>query len=416
MKNYFETAYEILDRVYRQGAFLKIALADLPENAENRALVTKLCYGTVEGDAKYHHQIARLTNGKPLKPPVRLILKMAMYLLAELGRPAYATIDRAVEFSKKFDKGAASGLINAVLRRFLREGMTFTYPERRYERLAVQYSYPLFAIKRLFHQYGEEAEAILGGGEAVNAVRFLKGVNGAAYFEKCGVEYTSSPFPNLFYAEKFTRNEDYERGVYTFQSVGSVAICDMIAPCERLLDTCAAPGGKSVYLAEKCNSVTAAELHPHRAALIESYAKRMGAANVTATVKDATSDREDWHSAFDAVLCDVPCSGYGVLKENPDIKLRANERDFTALPPLQGEILARSATFVKQGGALYYSTCTLFQEENDGVIAAFLKSHENFAVQEVSSPLPHKKTKYGVQFLPHTANAGFYFAKLVKTK
>lgn len=414
MKNYFETAFDLLDRVYRKGAFLKIVLADLPENAENRALVTKLCYGTVEGDAKYHYQIARLTQGKPLKPHVRLILKMAMYLLSDLGRPAYATINTAVEFSKRFDKGAASGLINAVLRRFLREEMTFVYPERRYERLSVQYSYPLFAVKRLFHTYGEEAEEIIRGGEAVNAVRFAKGVNGGEYFTEQGVEFTPSPFTNLFYAEKFTRNADYEKGIYTFQSVGSVAICDMIAPCERLLDTCAAPGGKSVYLAEKCTSVTAAELHPHRAALIEGYAKRMGATNLTVAVKDATEDREEWHSYFDAVLCDVPCSGYGVLKENPDIKLRASERDFTSLPPLQKEILTRSSTFVKSGGVLYYSTCTLFTEENDGVIAAFLKNNPDFSVEEATSPLPHKKMKYGVQFLPHDAKAGFYFAKLRK--
>ena len=117
MKNYFEQAYEILNEVYG-GAFLKIAMQRLPEDAENRSLVTLLCYGTIETDARNHAEITRLTNKKPLKKHVRLILKMAMYLLEGLKRPAYATVDTAVEFSKKIDRGASAGLINAVLRRF----------------------------------------------------------------------------------------------------------------------------------------------------------------------------------------------------------------------------------------------------------------------------------------------------------
>ena len=113
------------------------------------------------------------------------------------------------------------------------------------------------------------------------------------------------------------------------------------------------------------------------------------------------------------MLCDVPCSGFGVLKENPDILLRASERDFASLIALQSSILSVSARYVKPGGYLYYSTCTLFREENDEIIGAFIKSHPEFTVEESSSPLPHKKMKHGVQFLPHLAfGAGFYFCKM----
>lgn len=414
MKNYFEQAYEILSEVYG-GAFLKIAMQRLPEDAENRSLVTLLCYGTIENDARYHAEITRLTDKKPLKKHVRLILKMAMYLLEGVRRPAYATVDTAVEFSKKIDRGASAGLINAVLRRFLREGMEIPLPEKRYERIAVQSGFPLFAVKRLFHTYGEEAEGIFSRRPPVTSVRFPAGEDGAAYFKNEGVNYTPSPFPNLFFAENFRRNADFDAGKYTFQSVGSVAICDMISPCEKLLDVCAAPGGKSVLLSEKCAFVTAGELHPQRVKLIESYAARMRRDNVFAVEKDATLPREEWNGAFDGVLCDVPCSGYGVISENPDILLRAGERNFASLPPLQLKILLASAEFVKPGGCLYYSTCTLFSEENDGVVSAFLKARSDFAAQVLSSPLGGRKMKYGLQFLPQNAfNAGFYFAKLIK--
>ncbi len=413
MNNYFTVAYKILSRVYNDGAFLKIALQDLPENAENRALVTKLCYGTVETDAKYHLQIARLTKGKPLKLHVRLILKMAMFLLCDLRRPPYATVSTAVDFSKTLDKGSSAGLINAVLRNFLREGMQIVLPERKYERLAATYGYPLFAVKRLFHTFGEEAEQIMQGTDPVNALRFQKGTDGGKYLTEQGIAYHSSPLANVFFAQNFSRDAGYGKGLYTFQSVGSVAICDMIAPAKTLLDVCAAPGGKSVYLAEKCGKVTAGELHAHRVELIADYARRMHAENVTAVQQDATAFRSEWKEQFCAVLCDVPCSGYGVLKENPDILLRSNERDFSALPPLQLAILKNSASYLQPGGSLYYSTCTLFREENDDVISAFLKENPDFSVEKTESCLVHRKMKHGLQFLPHTAfGAGFYFCKL----
>ncbi|MBE7091527.1 MAG: hypothetical protein E7363_06450 [Clostridiales bacterium] len=413
MNNFFSTAYEILNRVYADGAFLKIALQDLPEDAENRALVTKLCYGTVETDAKYHLQISRLTKGKQLKPHVRLILKMAMFLLCDLRRPPYATVSVAVDFSKTKDKGASAGLINAVLRNFLREGMQIVLPERKFERLAATYGYPLFAVKRLFHTYGEEAERIMQGATPVNSIRFHKGTDGEAYLTERGIAYETSPFFNVFFVHGFSRDEGYKKGQYTFQSVGSVAICDMIEGADALLDVCAAPGGKSVYLAEKCGTVMAGELHAHRVGLIEDYAKRMHANNVTAVNQDGTVFNPAWRESFSAVLCDVPCSGYGVLKENPDILLRSSDRDFSSLTPVQTDILQTASAYVKKGGNLYYSTCTLFKEENDEVVGAFLKRNPNFSMEKTTSPLPGKSTKYGLQFLPHTAyGAGFYFCKL----
>lgn len=195
--------------------------------------------------------------------------------------------------------------------------------------------------------------------------------------------------------------------------MGSVAICGVVEPCENLLDACAAPGGKSVLLAEKCTRVTACELHAHRVALIESYCARMGTPNVQAMQADSSVFRPAFEAAFDGVLCDVPCSGFGTVAENPDLPLGKREEDLAGLHAVQSAILENCARYVRQGGHLYYSTCSLFEEENDGVVSAFLASHTEFAVCEADSPLPHVKKRCGIQFLPDTAyGAGFYVAKL----
>ena len=197
--------------------------------------------------------------------------------------------------------------------------------------------------------------------------------------------------------------------------MGSIAICGVVSPCEHLLDACAAPGGKSVLLSEKCARVTSFELHEHRVELIEAYKQRMGRENITAMQKDSSVFDCAYEETFDGVLCDVPCSGFGTVSENPDIKLFRKESDFAALKTMQTGILEACSNYVKKGGTLYYSTCSLFQRENDEIVGAFLKAHPEFTMEQIDSPLAHDKKKYGLQFLPDTAyGAGFYVAKLIK--
>ena len=242
------------------------------------------------------------------------------------------------------------------------------------------------------------------------SVRFEK--NEERYAEKSHIQ---TPFARNFIFPSFVRDDGFDRGDYTFQSVGSIAICDVVAPCETLLDACAAPGGKSVLLSKKCQSVTACELHAHRVELIESYKSRMGADNVTALQKDSSAFDPAFENAFDGVLCDVPCSGYGTVSENPDVKLFRKESDFAALQKMQLAILQNCSKYVKKGGALYYSTCSLFEEENDGTVEKFLKQTQDFQVETIESPLACERKKYGLQFLPDTAyGAGFYVCKLTR--
>lgn len=159
--------------------------------------------------------------------------------------------------------------------------------------------------------------------------------------------------------------------------------------------------------------MTACELHSHRAALIESYKARMHVENIEVVTGDSAKFRPEWENAFDGVLCDVPCSGFGTVAENPDLPLNKKESDLGGLVQTQKEILLNCARYVKPGGAITYSTCSIFGEENDGVVASFLECRENFEAEHISSPLVYEKTQYGVQFLPDTAfGAGYYAAKL----
>ena len=263
----------------------------------------------------------------------------------------------------------------------------------------------LDALKK---EYGDRAKEIAFAKTKGVSVRFEKGEE--KYLSKPHID---TPFKGNYLFENFVRDEGYDEGEYTFQSVGSIAICDVVSPCESLLDCCAAPGGKSVLLAKKCGQVTSFELHEHRVELIRQYKARMGVENITEMQKDSAVFDKEYEEKFDAVLCDAPCSGYGTISENPDIKLFRKEEDFSSLRKAQIGILNACCQYVKKGGCLYYSTCSILERENDGVVGSFLKAHPEFSVESIDSPLSHEKKKFGLQFLPDTSfGAGFYVCKL----
>lgn len=397
--------YLILDKVFREGKYLKQAIADTPIEPLNRARTVKICYGVMEKDIYLAHIIGANTN-KPPKPAVRIILKIALYMLEFMSKHDYMVVDSAVGLVKKLGKDGAAGFVNAFLRSYKIPPM----PEKTDERLSVECSAPLWLVKKLRRSYKGEAADILGAPSRGVCVRFVRGEK--EYLNK---EHITTPFENVYIFDSFVRDENFLSGGYTFQSVGSVAICSVIAPCEKLLDACAAPGGKSVLLSAKCKSVTACELHPHRVELIESYKTRMGVNNVTAAQADSSVFNPEYENSFDGVLCDVPCSGTGVINENPDIKYFRREESVEELNKIQLAILENCSRYVKAGGRLYYSTCSVLPEENDSIVFAFLKNHPEYKLEIPDCALAHRKTKFGLQFLPHISlGAGFFVTQFTK--
>lgn len=400
--NPFYESYRVLERVYRDGAHLKIALSDVPEG--ERARAAKLSYGVLEHDAYLSLCIKTFAKRAP-KPAVGIILKIALFDLIFLRRPRHLVTDLAVELTKRVGKAGAGGFVNAFLRSFDEGKVTLPAGD---EGLSVESNFPLFAVRLLTEEYGDRVKDIVMAKSGGVSVRFERGMEN--YLSR---EHADTPFGEVKLFKNFARDGGFDRGDYTFQSVGSVAVCAAVESCETFLDACAAPGGKSVLLAKRCKFITACELHPHRVELIKSYASRMGAENVAVLQKDATRFDPAWEGAFDGVLCDVPCSGLGTVAENPDLALNKKEGDLLELCRLQRSILFNCARYVKKGGALYYSTCSVLPQENDGVVRAFLSENGSFEVEEVTSPLAHEKTPFGLRFLPDKAfGAGFFVSKM----
>lgn len=413
-------AYCVLTKVYSDGAYIKQALNDTVIEEKNRNQTTKICYGVLDKDVTLSYIIKKLCDKSP-KLAIRTILKIALYSLKYLGTAPHAVCNTAVELIKKLGKGGTSGFVNAVLRKYIRDGVILPNDDSVLA-LSINYSYPEFAVKRLINDYGIElAKQIMSADKEHTFIRFNKGENGEDYLTKLNKNYQKTQFNSVFLVENFKMDEGFYEGKYTFQSVGSVAICNLVIDgdsvsnlsSKNLLDTCSAPGGKAVYLAEYFNSVTACDVHEHRVSLINSYASRMNKNNVTAMLLDATEFNSEFSNKFDYVLCDAPCSGYGVIKDNPDIKLNRTEDSIDELSSLQLKILNNASKYVKKGGYLCYSTCSIFRQENDEVIKKFLQNNSEFECEITKSPLPNLTFDYGNAFLPHLSlGAGFYFAKL----
>ena len=400
--------FVILTKIYSDGARLKQAIADTYIEEQNRARTVKIVYGVLENDGYFDFCI-RFYAPKNPKLVVRTILKISLYMLLFMDKKRYMVTDLAVTLCKKLGKGGMSSFINAFLRRFDKTAVDSAMPLGD-EGKTIAFSYPLYAYKKLKKEYGARADEIVKATSKGLSVRFEK--NAEKYLQKPHIQ---TPFENNYIFEKFVRDDGFDDGDYTFQSVGSIAICDVVTPCENFLDACSAPGGKSVLLSKKCGQITAFELHEHRVELIKQYQARMKVNNIMPLQKDSSVYDEKYKDAFDGVLCDVPCSGFGTVSENPDVKLFRKETDFSSLNKAQSAILETCSKYVKKGGTLYYSTCSLFEEENDTIVGAFLKNHPEFTAVETGSLLAHDKKKFGLQFLPDTAfGAGFYVCKMVK--
>ncbi|MBQ3115704.1 MAG: methyltransferase domain-containing protein [Clostridia bacterium] len=414
MVNYFYDCYSILNKVYSDKSFIKQAINSTFIEEKNRALTIKTCYGVLDKDIELSYYLSSLTEKSP-KLAIRTILKISMYAIKYLQKKEYAVTKSAVELTKKLGKAGASGFVNAFLRKFISSNIPL--PKDADQNLSVKYSYPLFAVKELIKTYGRErTEAIISAENGTTNLCFYD-VNGEEYLKNLGYEYERTPFDNVFTVKNFVRNSDYDKGIYTYQALGSVAICDVVDPCENLLDCCSAPGGKSVRLSYKCKNVTSWDIHEHRVELVKQYAQRMKRENITAEVKDSKIIYEQYLNKFDAVLCDAPCSGLGVVNDNPDIKLNRSIDDVISLNNEQLSILKAVSSYVKVGGYLYYSTCSVLSRENEGIISAFMSDIKGFELCEIDSKLQHEKALGQITFLPDISGGlGFFVAKLKRVK
>jgi 16S rRNA (cytosine967-C5)-methyltransferase len=428
-------AFAVLRRVFEDGAWADRALHGearrLGLDPRERALATTLAYGAVQRRATLDHVIERLA-GRPvarLEAPVRAALRLGLYQLAFLDRvPAHAAVGESVELAKAHSPGGAK-LVNAVLRRAAREARALVeaLPEATPEQAALRHSYPVWIAEAWFAALGPDAaRALMAAGNRpaepalrANALRITR----AELARRLPVpSRPADGLPEGLVLEApfdaFAAPE-WAEGLFMPQSRAAMAVARVLGPRpgERVLDLCAAPGGKTTHLAalmEDRGAVVAVERHPGRAAALARTAARMGAGCVEVRTADAAGPHEP--AAYDRVLVDPPCSDLGTLASRPDARWRKAAGLPAELARLQGEILRAGGAALRPGGTLVYSTCTISPEENERVVAAFLGAHADFAADELRDDLPvwqHPSVPAFAQTLPsRDGTDGFFIARL----
>ena len=397
-------ALATLEEVFYQGAYSNIALnkqlKDSHLSQADKALTTELVYGTVARKLTLEWQLAHFIEDRnKLDPRIYTLLLLSLYQLAYLEKiPDHALVHEAVSLAKSVSTKGAAGLVNAVLRRILREGLP--NPEtikRKNKRYSILYSLPVWLVAKILEEFGENrALAIFESLFVRNKASFR--VTDLA--RKAEIADILGAEESQLAPSALVKQQGHLAGTSLFQE-GAITIQDessqLVAPTldlkgeETILDTCAAPGGKTTHLASYLTTgqVIALDLYDHKLDLIKANAERLHVADRIKTRKlDASQVHEAFPAdSFDKILVDAPCSGIGLIRRKPDIKYNKENADFTSLQTIQLEILASVCQTLRKGGIITYSTCTIFSEENFQVVEQFLASHPHF--EQV--PLEHKQ-------------------------
>ena len=424
MNTAFLKSFEVLSQVYAERAFSSLALNRALNSCkqQDKALITKVVYGVLDNDVKLDYVISRHVKKMP-KGETLLYLKIGAYCLMDLSLPVYTVVNDVAELSKLSGDKRTVGFVNATLKSIAQNVKGFDdYPADPVVRLSAENSYPEWALKKLIKDYGLDVATQIVSTHLDNrtTVRFARETDAKTVAEKYAVAAEPTVFSDAFYVKGALPVDSSD---YTAQSLSSMAIAricvNLLDGGGSFLDCCAAPGGKSVYVKQlKPNaSVTSCDVHPHRVGLIESYAGRMGV-QLDTRCQDMTEYLPQLEQAFDVVLTDVPCSGFGVLDTRPDVKLFRQSIDISELMKLQYAILGNCCNYVKVGGYLVYSTCTVFDNENGQNVRKFLKEHANFAFGSIDLPeFSEANGKGYYQFLPHKDGVqGFFVAVLKRTE
>lgn len=426
MRKHIDSAYKILSKVYQDGTYSNMAF--LGERVSDMS--TRLVYGTLEENVKIDYILSQLIEKKPQKS-VLTLLKIGTYALLNLSDvPKFAIVSECVEVAKSNGKGGASGFINAVLKK-VADGKYSLPKESDENSLSVTYSKPQWFCDKLEKQYGKEvARSILSAKSTtlehirINS-RMATESDVEFLLKKNKTDFKKSDVGGYIVKANDTVRHMFDKGLVTFQSPSSILAVKALGVTDgaQILDICSAPGGKAVYMSELCphGKVIACDLYPHRVALIQKYKNRMHTPNVKAVQADACVLNDEWKDAFDFVLCDAPCSCLGTFKKHPDVFLNKDESCISELAATQRQILENAAKYLKVGGAMVYSTCTLFKEENENVVQDFLEKNVDFVLEHVSGLEKIDGGKYldnkgMIQILPHDEYDGFFIAKIRRVK
>ena len=432
-------AYEAIRNILGKGQYTNLALKEAFTNdipILDRSFITQLVYGTIEHLITIDYIISIYAK-KSIKPAIKDILRLGVYQVYYLNVPDSAACNESVKLAKEIGKEGTSSFINAILRNISREKDKIIFADKKdiVNYLSIVYSYPIHIVKRLLDDYGSKTAEEIMKYTAENYLSIRPTVTKISKEELCnslekmGIEILPGALSKeaiLIKNSNMISSDLYKEGLFSIQSESSMlsaqAVCSAAQNIEKplILDACAAPGGKTFYIKEhlKNAKITAWDLHEHRVKLIVSGIKRLGLSDIAVKTQDACELVKDYINKYDIVLIDAPCSGLGVVASKPDIKYNLTEEDLAQIESLQKNILNTCSNYVKPGGKLIYSTCTILKNENERMIDSFLTENDSFEKIDVGTLIDieekHKAFGYAQLLNINTGREGFFIAGLVK--
>ncbi|MCC0635558.1 MULTISPECIES: 16S rRNA (cytosine(967)-C(5))-methyltransferase RsmB [unclassified Clostridioides] len=437
-----EIGFKVLCDIEKNNNYSNIAINKHFKNLEisdmDRGLATELIYGVVENKYYLDYIINKLSKIKVKKMStyVKIFLRMGTYQILFLNSISdYAAVNETVKLSKKYDK-KSSGFINAILRNEIRNKDTIMdiTEEDSVKYLSIKYSYNSWIIKNWIENFGQEfTEDLLEANNEKPSIYIrtntLK-ISREELIEKLnekGIMCLKVPMvEEAIKVEKLKNienNELFKAGLFTIQDISSMIVGKVINPKEDslILDVCSAPGGKSTHLATLMNNtgqVIARDIFEHKLKLIKATVNRLGLKNVCVEGFDASEIDENSINKFDYVLADVPCSGLGIIRRKPEIKYK-KEEELEDITSIQKKILENASKYVKIGGTLVYSTCTVQDMENINIITSFIEEYNNFEltpIDTVNVDLDNQDKGY-LKIYPNIHGIdGFFIAKLKRIR
>lgn len=438
-------AYDVLKKITAEGAFANLALKESLKEADSKTAssVTALVYNTLENFSYEEYLIAHYAKGR-VQGSIKNVLRLGITELLFMNMPDHAAVNGAAELTRDIGKAGLCGFVNGVLRTIARdnaENGLFPLPDDPAERMSVRYGVPKGLAEEYVRDYGLKfTEDMLSSRVHELTVRAQHPFTTEALkaeLEAQGIAFSIGRYDKnalvLDGGVNIAQLPLFKEGKLAVQSESAMLTVRACRVREgmNVLDACAAPGGKSAYLAslmKNTGSITAWELHEHRTELMRATLKRLGVTNCVCAAVDAAA-APDNGERYDVVLCDAPCSGLGGGGK-PDALIRRTDEGIAELADIQLKILLNAAHFVKQGGALVYSTCTVSRRENEGNIERFLEKRPDFTIENLDwllrmgngedggnehAELAGKRGGFGVQLFPNIDGMdGFYIARMIK--
>lgn len=408
-----EEAYHILTQVVVHKQYANLLLKNCKGDPVDMPLITRIVYGTLQHYRYLEYQWSDLISKRPPEEIVVLI-NLSVYQRYMMDKiPPYAIINEAVSIAKKNLKGQYAGLVNAILRQVLTRHSRPIILENKAEQLAIETSHPVWLVHMWRKQLGDEVTEIICHKDNLTPPLFVR-VNTLKsdineVMETGLFTVSDESLGSLIADPKVVKHDIFTSGKVIIQDENSQRVCEFagVKPNEIVLDVCSAPGTKTVQLAammQNKGKILAVDIHPHRIKLVDQLVERSGATIISTLVADAANlPSELKQEMFDTVLIDAPCSGLGVLRRKPDIKMTIQPADLDGIQKLQEAILNESSACVKVGGQLIYATCTINKKENQLQVSNFLSTHPQFELIDQQQYLPHQ-----------SEGDGFYMAKLIR--